>query len=119
MSPACSVCRRVSFWACDVAVTFYRWQDDTLWLSCHLQPKASSDEFVGIHGDRVKIRITAPPVDGKANAHLIGFLAKAFGVAKQAVTIERGDSGRQKTVSIRQPSLLPAGLPIERPPSSK
>ncbi len=98
---------------------FYRWQDDTLWLSCHLQPKASSDEFVGIHGERVKIRITAPPVDGKANAHLIGFLAKAFGVPRQAVAIERGDSGRQKMVSIRQPSVLPAALQIERPSLSK
>jgi len=98
---------------------FYRWQDDTLWLSCHLQPNASKDEFAGLHGERLKIRITAPPVDGKANAHLIGFLAKAFGVPKQSVTIERGDSGRQKTVSIQSPVTLPAELAISRPSSSK
>ena len=103
----------------DGVVTYYRWQADILWLSCHLQPKASSDEFAGSHGDRLKIRITAPPVDGKANAHLIGFLAKAFGVAKSAVTIEHGETGRQKTVSILRPAVLPAELQIERPPLSK
>jgi uncharacterized protein (TIGR00251 family) len=97
---------------------FYRWQGDTLWLSCHLQPGASKDEFAGLHGERLKIRISAPPVDGKANAHLIGFLAKAFGVAKSAVAIERGDTGRQKTVSIRAPVTLPGELGIV-PPASK
>jgi uncharacterized protein (TIGR00251 family) len=97
---------------------FCRWQGDTLWLSCHLQPGASKDEFAGLHGERLKIRIAAPPVDGKANAHLIGFLAKAFGVPKMAVTIERGETGRQKTVSIRAPVTLPDGLGIA-PPVSK
>lgn len=98
---------------------FYRWQGDALLLSCHLQPKASADEFVGAHGDRLKIRITAPPVDGKANAHLIAFLATSFGVAKQAVTIERGDTGRQKTVRIVSPAVLPEVLGIERQAASK
>lgn len=91
---------------------FYRWQGDDLLLSCHLQPKASCDEFSGAHGERLKIRITAPPVDGKANAHLIGFLAAQFGVAKQAVVIERGDTGRQKTVRIICPAQLPPQLAI-------
>ena len=91
---------------------FYRWQGDDLVLSCHLQPKASCDEFAGEHGERLKIRITAPPVDGKANAHLIGFLAEQFGVAKQAVVIERGDTGRQKTVRIESPARLPPQLAI-------
>lgn len=91
---------------------FYRWQDGALTLFCHLQPKASCDEFAGQHGDRLKIRITAPPVDGKANAHLIAFLATQFGVAKQAVSIVSGDSGRQKTVRIENPKQLPAALSI-------
>lgn len=98
---------------------FYRWQGDALLLSCHLQPKASADEFVGVHGDRLKIRITAPPVDGKANAHLVAFLAKSFGVTRQAVTIERGDTGRQKTVRIAKPASLPVALGIERQAASK
>ena len=59
---------------------WYRWDGEDLLLAVHLQPKASKDEFAGLHGDRLKIRLTAPPVEGKANAHLMAFLAKAFGV---------------------------------------
>lgn len=102
------------------AAAFYRWQHGALTLFCHLQPKASRDEFAGVlstdkYGDRLKIRITAPPVDGKANAHLIEFLAAQFGVAKQAVSIVSGDSGRHKTVRIENPKHLPAALSIAPP----
>nr|WP_246481143.1 DUF167 family protein [Motiliproteus sediminis] len=79
-------------------------------LRCHLQPKAARDEFAGTHGDSVKIRITAPPVEGRANAHLIGFLARQFAVAKRDVSIISGELGRQKRVRIRQPALIPASL---------
>jgi len=89
---------------------YWRWQDGALILQCHLQPKASRDEFAGQHGDSVKIRITAPPVEGKANAHLIGFLAKQFGVAKRDVSILSGELGRQKRVCIQQPGKIPACL---------
>lgn len=41
--------------------SWYRWSGDDLILDCHLQPKASRDEFAGLHGDRLKIRLTAPP----------------------------------------------------------
>ena len=95
-------------------MSFYRWQGENLLLSCHLQPKASKDEFCGLHGDSLKIRITAPPVDGKANAHLTKFLAKQFGVAKGAVTIVSGELGRQKRISIASPGRLPEALEIER-----
>lgn len=94
---------------------FYRWQNKQLLLFCHLQPKASKDEFCGQHGDRLKIRITAPPVDGKANAHLIRFIAKQFGVVKADVVISSGELGRQKTLQINQPTKLPHDLNIEKP----
>ncbi|MDO6564753.1 DUF167 domain-containing protein [Amphritea sp. 1_MG-2023] len=96
-----------------MADTFYRWQDDSLILSCHLQPKASHDAIVGLHDDSVKIRITAPPIEGKANAHLIKFLAKQFGVAKSSVSILKGELGRQKRVKIEQPKKFPQQLTIE------
>ncbi|WP_372740363.1 DUF167 family protein [Neptunomonas sp.] len=95
-------------------MSFYRWQDNTLTLSCRIQPKSSRDEIVGLHADSVKIRITAPPVDGKANAHLIKFLAKAFGVSRSAISIASGETGRKKVVRIEDPDKIPELLSIER-----
>jgi uncharacterized protein (TIGR00251 family) len=93
-------------------VTHYRWQGDDLILHCHLQPKAATDEIVGLHGDRLKLRITAPPVDGKANAHLLQWLSKLFRVPKSHISIVQGELGRQKTVLIRAPELIPAAAQI-------
>lgn len=93
---------------------WHRWDGEDLVLACHLQPKASKDEFAGLHGDRLKIRLTAPPVEGKANAHLLAFLAKAFGVSKSQVSLESGELNRQKRVRVRRPQLLPEGLGLER-----
>ena len=92
---------------------FYRWQDGNLILNCHLQPKASNNAIVGLQGENVKIRITAPPIEGKANAHLVKFLAKQFGVAKSAVSILSGELGRQKRVRIESPNKIPQTLTIE------
>jgi uncharacterized protein len=92
----------------------YHWQGDDLILHCHLQPKASSDEIVGIHGDRLKLRITAPPVDGKANEHLIKWFSKIFKVPKGDIAILQGELGRQKTLRIKQPQLLPPSAAIMR-----
>lgn len=88
-------------------MSYFRWDGDDLILDCHLQPKASSDEFAGLHGDRLKIRLTAPPVEGKANAHLLTFLGKAFGVAKSQVSLISGELNRQKRVRIQRPQKLP------------
>jgi uncharacterized protein (TIGR00251 family) len=94
---------------------WYQWQGDRLLLSVRLQPRASCDEIVGPHGtESLKVRITAPPVDGKANQHLIKYLAKAFGVAKGQVTLLSGTTGRDKRLAIDAPSKLPAAAQIER-----
>jgi uncharacterized protein (TIGR00251 family) len=85
----------------------FQWQGDKLLLHCQLQPRASKDEIVGIQGDRLKIRITAPPVDGKANQYLVALIAKWFGTSKSAVSIVRGETGRQKTLAIEHPARLP------------
>jgi len=86
---------------------WFRWQDGALVLRLRIQPKASRDEFTGPQEGRLRIRITAPPVDGKANLHLIRFLAKAFGVSKSSVTIEAGESSRDKRVRITGPVKSP------------
>lgn len=93
---------------------WYRWQGQSLILSIRVQPRASRDEIVGPHGEEsLKVRISAPPVDGKANQHLIKFLAKAFGVAKAQVTLLKGAGGREKQLSIKAPARLPDAAQIE------
>jgi uncharacterized protein (TIGR00251 family) len=88
--------------------TVYLKQDGTdLLLRLVLQPKASRDQFVGLLGDELKIAITAPPVDGKANSHLVKFLSKAFKVPKGAVTVEKGSLSRHKLVRIHNPRQMP------------
>ncbi|BDH44627.1 UPF0235 protein [Salmonella enterica subsp. enterica serovar Choleraesuis] len=79
-----------------------------LTLRLYIQPRASRDAFVGLHGDELKVAITAPPVDGQANAHLIKFLARAFRVAKSQVVLEKGDLGRHKQLTIIHPQQIPA-----------
>jgi len=89
-----------------------RWDGADLILCVQVQPHASCDEFAGIHAGAFKIRLTSPPVDGKANAALIAFLAGAFGVARRQVILLRGETGRAKQLRIRAPARLPPGLPI-------
>lgn len=83
----------------------------TLALRLHVQPGAKRTQFAGIHGEgadaRVKLRLAAPPVDGKANAALVAFLAKAFAVPERAVALVRGETSRQKTVRIDGPRQRP------------
>ena len=94
---------------------WYQWQGDTLLLSVRLQPRASCDEIIGPHGaESLKVRITAPPVDGKANRHLIQFLAKAFGVAKGQISLVSGATGRDKRLAIIAPARLPPAAMIEQ-----
>lgn len=88
-------------------MSYFRWDGEDLILDCHLQPKVSSDEFAGLHGERLKIRLTAPPIEGKANAHLLAFLGKAFGVAKSQVSLISGELNRHKRVRIQRPQKLP------------
>lgn len=82
-------------------------ESEDLILRLYIQPKASRDNIVGLHGDELKIAITAPPVDGKANAHLTKFLSKQFKVAKGKIVIEKGELGRHKQVRIVAPVQIP------------
>lgn len=69
-------------------------------LEVHVQPGASRSEFAGKHGERIKIRLAAPPVEGKANAALIEFLAAHYGVPRRSVRIQSGLRSRRKRVVI-------------------
>ena len=89
-----------------------RQEGDELWLDLFIQPKACRDQIQGVHGDELKVAITAPPVDGQANSHLIKYLAKQFKVAKGQIQIVRGELGRHKTVTIHAPKQLPQEIAL-------
>lgn len=75
--------------------------DEGLLFTVTVQPRASKDAIVGRHGDTLKIRLTAPPVDGAANKALVAFLAKQLGVAKSRLEIASGHTGRVKRIRYR------------------
>jgi uncharacterized protein (TIGR00251 family) len=70
-------------------------------LELHVQPGAARTEVTGLYGGRLKLRLAARAIDGKANAALIEFLAERLGAARRDVTIETGRTGRAKRISVR------------------
>lgn len=69
-------------------------------LELFIQPRASRTRVVGEHDGRLKIQLAAPPVDGKANAALLEFLARALGVRKSELELVAGSTGRRKRVRV-------------------
>ncbi len=67
-------------------------------MSVHIQPGASKSEIAGLHGDAIKIRIRARPVEGAANEALTEFIATSLGVPRKTVKIVRGEKSREKTI---------------------
>lgn len=81
-------------------MSFVRAQGDVVRFAVHVQPRASRSEVVGMHGDALKVRLQAPPVDGAANAALVDLLAELLGIPRRAVRIVAGASSRSKTVEV-------------------
>ncbi len=69
-------------------------------LSIYVQPKASKTEFVGMHGDALKFRVAAPPVEGEANATLCRHVAKLFSIPQRAVSVSSGQASRKKRIEL-------------------
>lgn len=88
----------------------WRWHEHDLLLQLYVQPGARRNQWAGLHGDALKLAITAPPVDGKANMFLQNLLAEHFAVSKQQVRLEKGELSRHKTLRICQPRQLPEAL---------
>lgn len=80
-------------------------------LALHIQPGARKTEVAGQHGEALKIRLAAPPVDGKANDCLIDFLSDRLGVPKARVILEAGATSRAKRVRV---VAITAGTIVER-----
>jgi uncharacterized protein (TIGR00251 family) len=78
-----------------------RRRDDAVRFSVRLQPRSSRNEIVGTQGESLKIRLTAPPVDGMANEALIDFLSDALNIARRNVCIVSGLSSRSKIIEVR------------------
>lgn len=79
-----------------------------LQLTVHVQPGAKTTSCAGIHGDALKIRLAAPPVDGKANQALIVWLAQTLGCPQNRIELIRGQTSRRKTLIIDAGSAVSA-----------
>ena len=77
-----------------------RTEEGAVVFPVRVAPRVSRSAIAGLHGGALKVALTAPPVEGAANAALVKLLAKKLGVAKSAVTIVRGERGRDKQVRV-------------------
>lgn len=92
--------------------TYAELRKGTYRIHVRITPNASNDTFAGIHDNRLRIRLSAPAVDGKANQALIRFLSRQWKCSKSAIQIVRGEKSREKTLAIA--STIAEQLPSER-----
>jgi uncharacterized protein len=90
-----------------MVAVWLRDEGDALVLTLHVQPGAKRTEVAGTHGDALKLRLAARPIEGEANAALLRWLAESFGVPQRNVTLLRGGKSRTKTVRVAAPSRRP------------
>lgn len=82
-------------------IGFLRAVSGAIILNVHVMPRAHRNEVVGVSGDAVRVRLTAPPVEGKANKVLVDFLAEELGIPRSSIEIVGGLSSRNKKVRLR------------------
>ncbi len=87
-----------------------RWEGEALLLPVRVQPRSRRVALGPLVGDRLRLALTAPPVDGKANAQAREVLADIFGVSASRVTLLRGETGRDKLFRIDRPRTLPPAI---------
>jgi uncharacterized protein (TIGR00251 family) len=73
---------------------------ESILLKVYLQPKSSKNEIVGPYRDGIKIKVTAPPIEGKANEALVRILSREFGISLSRIEIIKGHHSREKTLKI-------------------
>jgi uncharacterized protein (TIGR00251 family) len=96
---------------------WYRRDGDSITLTLHIQPGAKRSEVAGLHGDALKVRLAAPPIEGRANEALLRFIADSFDVPLRQVELLRGAQSRQKMVrvegsKVESETLLPNKLRV-------
>ena len=90
--------------------SWYQRKDDVVTLNLHVQPGAKSSSIAGLHGDALKIRLAAPPIEGRANQALMKFLAEIFAVPLRNIKLLRGQQSRHKVVQITHSAIDPASV---------
>lgn len=91
-------------------MSWYRQHADGLVLTLHVQPGAKQTQIIGLHGDALKIKLAAPPIEGRANEALLKFIAKVFDVSLRQVELKLGSQSRHKTVVISGSKIDPESL---------
>ncbi len=89
---------------------WYRCSDDVITLTLHVQPGARRSEIVGLHGDALKLKLAAPPVEGRANEALLKFISGLFGVPTRQVELRQGAQSRHKVVEVVGSTVDPETL---------
>lgn len=89
---------------------WYRREGNNVTLTLHIQPGAKRSELAGLHGDALKIRLAAPPIEGRANDALLRFIAELFNVPLREVELLRGLQSRHKMVKVTGSNIEPDSL---------
>jgi uncharacterized protein (TIGR00251 family) len=89
---------------------WYQSYGEDITLNLHVQPGAKRSEIAGLHGDALKIRLAAPPMDGRANEALLKFIAKLFDVPLRQVELKRGEKSRDKIILVRHSLVRPDSI---------
>lgn len=89
---------------------WYRRSEDVITLTLHVQPGAKRSEIAGLHGDSLKIRLAAPPIEGRANEALLKFIASVFAVPLRNVELHHGCQSRHKVVAVAGSRIEPESL---------
>lgn len=89
---------------------WFRRNGEVVSLTLHIQPGAKRSEIAGLHGEALKIRLAAPPVEGRANEALLKFIAELFGVPVRQVELKQGGQSRHKVVAITGSKVEPGSL---------
>lgn len=89
---------------------WFRRNGDVVTLTLHIQPGAKRSEIAGLHGEALKIRLAAPPVEGRANEALLKFIAELFGVPVRQVELKQGGQSRHKVVAVSGSKVEPESV---------
>jgi uncharacterized protein (TIGR00251 family) len=90
--------------------TWYRRNGEVITLNLHIQPGAKRSEIVGLHGEALKIKLAAPPIEGRANEALLKFIAGLFGVPLRNTELKQGGQSRHKVVAVTGSAVDPESL---------